>query len=604
MEELKKALVEFLKLCQSGRIFSTQINTIFNAVDISSDPSLNELLEWIKTILAQKVSTLSGFFDRNRPIAEIDWSFEYLYTDPDNSVLKPYLSSIEIIFDIWICEMIRWNNKASPYDFFHIKNRLKNNHETLKAIISGLDPITDSDTINILKDFQRVIDESIQQENSNSDVYWRISDFIRECWRYAEYTLDDKIWIIYDLGYRIKEKPDFDFKEKGKWIFKDLHSDCTIGDSEIDNLFERGEISGILLEKLNETDLSIIFAYFKDVLYLSDKRIKFDKLLGIFKKFYTNKIVKDSLEKKIFNWNKWYFYNYLLSCLSGIVEHKDIQKLQDELAILKRKVDDKTYFTFYKETFLLFTLANSKIDNLENWNFSSWKVTELEKEIEALFEKATSTINNCFVSYLNTNQSNLSPFIIPILDEGKCFSFRKMFSIPNKPNFEEKILFLQWKIVESELKLKMVVTQKRLRDMENQMWRKDYKHIEVLGIFSAFILFTAWTIQVYQYLGSISSAIIFTSCFGSLLMWFIALIKIFSPGTENRWVYAFFGVVCVVLSFIGWIYIKNYPSLNIKMLNKSFTEWFKDELINEMKSNAQFTNEMIKIIESQKKGKE
>ncbi len=330
------------------------------------------------------------------------------------------------------------------------------------------------------------------------------------------------------------------------------------------------DISKIKEEDINnELDLFKIFLYYKDNKYKDKFEKSYKKLKSILEKFnsykknqnitfFINNLIS-LLNKIAENWNEKFDYNIEIDLINNFIDENDIKQ---------------TYFTYYKFAQLYKNLGKLKKQDLH-------------------FKTAEDNINLAIKKFEEQNWAYF-PFIATsdIFSETSIFSY-STFIIPTKTDYYLKVKQEQIKILEekSELKLNTMISDINNKILSNEkilsekLHDNNIKTIEILAIFSAIILFTSSSIQIYQYLTDTNSAIIFLLTFSLSLIWFIwIIIFLFSKNISTK------KYIIFLIIFISLFLLIYFKKDNSNLYNNYYKEIIKEEILKDLEQIKNILN--------------
>ena len=330
------------------------------------------------------------------------------------------------------------------------------------------------------------------------------------------------------------------------------------------------DISKIKEEDINnELDLFKIFLYYKDNKYKGKFEKSYKKLKSILEKFnsykknqnitfFINNLIS-LLNKIAENWNEKFDYNIEIDLINNFIDENDIKQ---------------TYFTYYKFAQLYKNLGKLKKQDLH-------------------FRTAEDNINLAIKKFEEQNWAYF-PFIATsdIFSKTSIFSY-STFIIPTKTDYYLKVKQEQIKILEekSELKLNTMISDINNKILSNEkilsekLHDNNIKTIEILAIFSAIILFTSSSIQIYQYLTDTNSAIIFLLTFSLSLNWFIwIIIFLFSKNISTK------KYIIFLIIFISLFLLIYFKKDNSNLYNNYYKEIIKEEILKDLEQIKNILN--------------
>ena len=121
--------------------------------------------------------------------------------------------------------------------------------------------------------------------------------------------------------------------------------------------------------------------------------------------------------------------------------------------------------------------------------------------------------------------------------------------------------------------------------LSEKLHDNNIKTIEILAIFSAIILFTSSSIQIYQYLTDTNSAIIFLLTFSLSLNWFIwIIIFLFSKNISTK------KYIIFLIIFISLFLLIYFKKDNSNLYNNYYKEIIKEEILKDLEQIKNILN--------------
>ena len=121
--------------------------------------------------------------------------------------------------------------------------------------------------------------------------------------------------------------------------------------------------------------------------------------------------------------------------------------------------------------------------------------------------------------------------------------------------------------------------------LSEKLHDNNIKTIEILAIFSAIILFTSSSIQIYQYLTDTNSAIIFLLTFSLSLIWFIwIIIFLFSKNISTK------KYIIFLIIFISLFLLIYFKKDNSNLYNNYYKEIIKEEILKDLEQIKNILN--------------
>lgn len=347
--------------------------------------------------------------------------------------------------------------------------------------------------------------------------------------------------------------------------------------AQIENIHEKIRIS----EKLNCIDFHHLTKVYKDQ---NKNDFQVSNLFEDFKSSYK----KDIAEKEILPFDKRAYKiikNYLANNKFSIIKenHSDnIELIEIELKETKQiqdETDIKNYFPYLQYSIFLENRIQKLFDKKENFGDGS--------SLSILIEKFKESLKIAYINFEWSKDRNLMAFQLPFKE--CCFEDEKygvklfLSSSFVLPINYEKILIeleeLNQKLIKHTLLYDMHLNLQNEKDtiieLKTNVEKAERNSIQILGIFSAIVLFSASSIQIFKMKGMTPDyAIKFMLAFGYSLVLFIFLIWLISRdnlknlSTIHKSFFVGLSIVtCIALYYVtqNGGEIKSINALNSKM---------------------------------------
>lgn len=270
------------------------------------------------------------------------------------------------------------------------------------------------------------------------------------------------------------------------------------------------------------------FKYYKDVI---KSTYKINELYSIFTKFVKS-INSIEFDKDVYNLAHCYFGNYKLSSyisLSDQVSKKEIEECLQEIISLHHEYEIPNFFPFKKAC--QFYLA--QITELFK-NEPELKLKELNNYI--------SQVEKYFIEYRERleicSEKRFLQFRLPLAESGahglleEEDIFIYVYSghvVPlNYISENENFLKIQSEIIKFKSMYEIACHMKKSKDdidyIKSQVEKSERSSIEILGIFSAVVLFAFGSLDIFNKTSSIEEAILFSVFFAFSLITFVLAI--------------------------------------------------------------------------------
>lgn len=382
----------------------------------------------------------------------------------------------------------------------------------------------------------------------------------------------------------------------GLYPHTNLITECRKKDVEIDFL------------NVNAVDLYIYFWYLKNFQYDEKNHfLAYRDMVNIYEEYYKvhKKPQKSSIEQEIYETNKTYFSNYLVSTLWCAIlnDGRLLNMNRDQIDEVVHQCEDlilesrSSYFTHHKLARLYLHTAKLYI---KRWFYRKNKDGEPISTFAEIKELLDDAKNNIWVSMTKygTPDGALLRFYpdIEIIKASKIYSLSGFIQFYGS-NFDTRILKLQFDSNEASMDF-LLAKQKEenvemiKKQVEMSESRVSKGHTETLWIFAAFVLFVSWNIQIYQYVWWIKSAIVFMIGFGMSILSFVLVLR---RAQINKSILILTGIL-LISTIIYLLAGDDYP-----LYNDKYIDHFKEELFKDLKEKKDLPMGIQNAIESYSK---
>lgn len=341
-------------------------------------------------------------------------------------------------------------------------------------------------------------------------------------------------------------------------IFNTQYGISTTSDFLINNRVRKYKNKG--LRDINYLQTHQLIKYFKDV-ESNQKRIE-DIALHLKEIDTTTLGFYDQNSLNV-------FINYTLNNnFSKFIENNsDINAIKDKFDFTKANITgfNNNYFLEYKFLDKVLKLLLPKIDE-EKENFIR-KYKNIVNECENIFDSYSENVN---WSIKKMNYIFALPFeesLIPFEIEGETYKvfFASSFTLP--PSIKE----IKEQYTETKRNIEKISSYtefaeyfssetKKINELKEDLKRKDFKSIEIIGIFTAMVTFVLSTIPMFSFIENVSQALLFMLTLSSALGIFIVLILISTRGFDfkkNKSGFLFLLILLVIASISFYFFNEN-----------------------------------------------
>lgn len=397
-----------------------------------------------------------------------------------------------------------------------------------------------------------------------------------------------KVFII-NKKYKKLNKEEYNIKHLSTWL-KDIQNHYS---KEGDNKMVDAVVATILNKSARHDFENLSLTQFHNATkYSKDINKSLPDLVAIhefYESFYKLKDFKDISKFDLISLNiaRNYIANTMLSlAIEECLTKEEIEKKLVEIVRIQSETEIKNFFPYYKAAKRLALLIEMQLSKsfLNSEDFDE-KITELTSSINTLKEylkKWDAYIEWCqrvnYLSYrltfdesherivigeINYDLFVASSYIIPFDYDAKKIELReytdKVFQLSNQISI--------LKTSENQIKsINKVVSQ--VKDVSTDVRAQERKFIEILAVFSAVVLFTSGSIQVFDKTRSFGDSLMFLGVFSISLILFVVLIKSIlneRPIINNSSTPVFFTdpnfkavLISAVIVFIGSFYLFDY----------------------------------------------
>ena len=306
-----------------------------------------------------------------------------------------------------------------------------------------------------------------------------------------------------------------------------------------------------------------------------------EKLTEIIAKFKTSHSSDNSFDEWASNVSYIYLNNNLLSfrLKQNNLSIRKIEEVFNETLILQSDLEIKNYFPFLKICKALLNIAEKELNKLPDSHINIDKIIKLigkvEKEMLLCFEWCS---DHHFIPFqLPFHECTKT---VTIKDNSYSLFLASSFILPinfEKVNRELEEVQRNIKDYKSKYDIHVSIREEKeeIKNIKEAIQKTDKRHIEILSIFAAIVLFVSSNIQVFSKAETFIDALRFMLVFAYILILFVVVIWFITreQGFKIRkmpFVHWFF-IGLLSLSTIGALYMI-YPDLKINKERKQKTE--------------------------------
>lgn len=277
-------------------------------------------------------------------------------------------------------------------------------------------------------------------------------------------------------------------------------------------------------------DFHALTKYFKDV---TKDLPKLQKLRQKYTVFYNaNNQAPSKFDEKAFNLNFCYIDNNILS-LELDKNILDIQNWKHKLQDCTNQADqykNKNFFAYFKiiKEFLSKEISKQFFERAFDFKVLQSLINEYKKHLEILIENVGICEEIDYLAFQNPYSLCLTQIVDSTNTPRICF-ISSSFVLPiNYKQFKEKLEQYKAELnkFNSMLDVQKMIDQDRkdIHTVKQEIAKTDKRHIEILSIFAALVMFVSNEIQIFTKIPNMADAVIYTLFFSFGLGFFVLLI--------------------------------------------------------------------------------
>lgn len=323
------------------------------------------------------------------------------------------------------------------------------------------------------------------------------------------------------------------------------------------------------LEDLNYLELHQLIKYYKDV----NKNL--NKLSEI-STFISNKE----------NDGKTYYDKYVLNIISNyslnnyfslfLESNSTISSIKEKYldAKSKRKGDVNNFFLEYKYLEKLTDILNKKIEEVDNITFLVEFENLISNECKETLEQYSTNVewskkNENYIFLLPFNECKVEVDEFKI-DKLPFIFIASSFVLPTVNNVIEKhFLDIKQKIRSFIFQIDAIKRIRKdldsIKDLRNEIEKRDFKSIEIISIFTAIITFVMSSIPAFKFVENVWQALLFMLSLASALGIFVLLILFSTRGFRNNRIGVVYVFILAIISYIGYNTLVNFENKEVKI---------------------------------------
>jgi hypothetical protein len=486
---------------------------------------------------------------------------------------------------LFVAEKIT-NNSSDLIDNSNFKDQITVLQTNIKIASIDIDLSIDEKILSDLILFKKVLEEIEFEYKYLSLIKDKCNFLIKKV--LFRIKQDNKYSYLYAIDYQDKELT-FDDVKPGKFSYFDNITKKHY--SSKDECYTKGEID-LIKEKLRKKEsltyieIHQLTKVFKDQ---NNNHKQVAEILSLFNSKYDVEIVQEDLS--LFNKQSLYtMKNYMLNNeFSIFLEKKKLQfqDIEDKLDNIRQNQLDtgvKNYFPFLKCCNYIDTVLNDEFKKKElNFSFLNELLNKFKQILKEAYEclewckdrnflafQLPSYECNYFIQEDNLNLFLSSSFVLPI-------NFEKVqLELNELKRKEGKYLTL------IEVQENLEGQKKTIIKLRESVDKADRRSIEILGIFSAIVLFASGSIQIFSIENlTMSDALKFMLAFSYSLVLFIFLIWVITRENIKSLskVHVGFFIGLVASTLIALTFVINSDNKNAKKKANENKQLVKEKVI-------------------------
>lgn len=416
--------------------------------------------------------------------------------------------------------------------------------------------------------------ENLISKNTNtyiSLIYDKCNYLIRKV--LYRFNQDKKTSYLYAFDYQDKELMLEDINSGFFKIFDDItKKHYSIGDKD----YNSGDIDKIHEKKRKAISLECL-EYHHLVKIYKDKNKNLTQVSNLYNEFVeivNSKITSPSITNfdiKAFYTIKNYIKNNKFSILleSNLASLIEIEKSLSEIKNLQQEIGIRNYFPYFKICAFIDDLLQKTFKNpIDDYS-----------EVSSIINKMELYLKEAFINYEWCKDRNFMAFQLP--KHECCIEHPQLkiniflsssFVLPlNYDKIELDLKELKRKVDNYKTICEVHLNLKKEKDiilkLKSDMELSERKSIEILGIFSAIVLFTSGSIQIFSIKGiTPKDGLKFMLIFSYSIILFVFLIWLISRDNLKKLtiIHKAFSFVLLIISIISFLYV-----LDVELPNNS-----------------------------------
>lgn len=309
------------------------------------------------------------------------------------------------------------------------------------------------------------------------------------------------------------------------------------------------------LKDLRIIQIHQLIKYYKDV------KKSYSKLTNISDYFLKKTDAKNFYDKYAQGVDSNYALNNKFSLFLESQQDVDLIKKEFEDVKQKTKGNNKNFFIEYKYLEKILQLINNHSKSLDNLDFlhkyQKWINVDCKEILDDYFtnkEWSKTKYNYIFVLPYEESKIDISDLGItklPFIFISSSFVLPKINNdIENKYNeIRQKYKGLVFQM-DSISRLKNDLED--VKELKNELDRRDIKSIEIISIFTAIITFVLSSIPAYKFIENVWQSFLFMISLASSLGVFVLLILFATRGFKKNWIGWVYFIIFLLLSTAGY----------------------------------------------------
>lgn len=237
--------------------------------------------------------------------------------------------------------------------------------------------------------------------------------------------------------------------------------------------------------------------------------------------------------KRAYSTSRHYLYNNLFSYYLDRDNNLKIEDIETRLKKIEFFQEEEKIYNYFPYQKLCFYLTKKLKTEIINRDIKESKryLDYFKTNLTTLKERYKWCIENDFIPFQPQHKECITAFIEKGITHHAFIASSFMLPVDYK-EVEENIKILEKDYSKFTMRIDSLEDwnkdRESLSEIKENIQKSDKKHIEILGIFSAIVLFASTNIQLFDKITSIKQALQFMMVFGYVMILFIVMVWIIS----------------------------------------------------------------------------